>query len=317
MKHAYMRNTYVLSPKASLASINHALKSQFQAGGRHRRDLSDVKKFAKYFGGRENFNMKTIVICHKGDLLTNDGFARWLSSFSDLQGILQIDEDLSRPIQRLRAEISRSGWLRFMFDILPYQLYSRLFHGRGNRRWIHQKNSDLSKKYPGLPFDLETLVVKSPNSPESVNFVSRLAPDLVIARCKTLICKDLYSIPRLGTFVLHPGICPEYRNAHGCFWALANDDSKNVGATLLRIDDGIDTGPVFGHFRISTDACHMSPGIIQERVVYDNLDDIRDKLLDIRDGKEESIDTSGRASGLWGQPWFSHYLKIRLRGMRK
>jgi len=35
---------------------------------------------------------------------------------------------------------------------------------------------------------------------------------------------------------MHPGICPEYRNSHGCFWALANDDPERVGVTLLQID---------------------------------------------------------------------------------
>src|SRR5436309_328007 len=32
------------------------------------------------------------------------------------------------------------------------------------------------------------------------------------------------SLPARGTFVLHTGICPEYRNAHGCFWALARSE---------------------------------------------------------------------------------------------
>ena len=47
---------------------------------------------------------------------------------------------------------------------------------------------------------------------------------------------------------MHPGICPEYRNAHGCFWALANRDLNKVGMTLLRIDKGVDTGPTFGYY---------------------------------------------------------------------
>ena len=38
-------------------------------------------------------------------------------------------------------------------------------------------------------------------------------PDLVIARCKTLLASRVFSIPPLGTYVMHPGICPEYRNA--------------------------------------------------------------------------------------------------------
>ena len=52
--------------------------------------------------------------------------------------------------------------------------------------------------------------------------LKELAPDLMIARCKTLLKENVFSIPTHGTFVMHPGICPEYRNAHGCFWAIAN-----------------------------------------------------------------------------------------------
>jgi len=44
---------------------------------------------------------------------------------------------------------------------------------------------------------------------------------------------------RSAAFVLHPGICPEYRNAHGCFWALVNRDLARVGVTLLRADRGV------------------------------------------------------------------------------
>ena len=62
-----------------------------------------------------------------------------------------------------------------------------------------------------------------------------------------ILKRTIFEIPRAGTFVLHPGICPEYRNAHGCFWALANRDLDRVGMTLLRVDAGIDTGPVYLH----------------------------------------------------------------------
>ena len=72
-------------------------------------------------------------------------------------------------------------------------------------------------------------------------------PDLAIARCKVILKREIFEIPRVGTFVMHPGICPEYRNAHGCFWALVNRDLDRVGMTLLRVDAGIDTGPVYLH----------------------------------------------------------------------
>ena len=111
---------------------------------------------------------------------------------------------------------------------------------------------------------------------------------------------------------MHPGICPEYRNAHGCFWAMATGDCDNVGMTLLRIDRGVDTGPVYGHFRVDADP-RESHVITQHRVVVDHLDAIQEKLLDIESGQAIPIDTSGRRSAAWGQPWLSALVKMRTR----
>jgi hypothetical protein len=110
---------------------------------------------------------------------------------------------------------------------------------------------------------------------------------------------------------MHPGICPEYRNAHGCFWALARGDRANVGMTLLRIDHGVDTGPVYGYFRVDVDPVTESHVITQHRVVLDHLDAIRKTLLDIEAGRAAPLDTSGRRSAAWGQPWLSAYIRMR------
>jgi hypothetical protein len=60
----------------------------------------------------------------------------------------------------------------------------------------------------------------------------------------------IFSMHRLGAIVMRPGITLEYRNSPGCFWALSNRDVGRVGLTLLRIDAGVGTGPVYGSFHI-------------------------------------------------------------------
>jgi len=129
-------------------------------------------------------------------------------------------------------------------------------------------------------------------------------PDIVIARCKTLLRKDMFSTPSRGTIVFHPGICPEHRNAHGCFWALANNDVKKVGLTLLRIDEGVDTGRVYAYCSCDFDEVAESHILIQHRVLLDNLDGVQEKLQDIAGGAAVPLDTSGRSSGSWGFHWF-------------
>jgi methionyl-tRNA formyltransferase len=138
----------------------------------------------------------------------------------------------------------------------------------------------------------------------------------VVARCKVLLKEGVFSIPRAGTFVLHPGICPEYRNAHGCFWALANGDTERVGVTLLRIDRGVDTGPVFGYYSYAYDARRESHVVIQQRSLFENLDAVRTRFEEIARGEAAPILTTGRQSRAWGQPWLSAYMRLRTNARR-
>src|SRR5690606_37563863 len=131
----------------------------------------------------------------------------------------------------------------------------------------------MERRY-GPPPQVPELRVASGNDPAVVAFLRERQPDIVLARCKQLLSKKVFSIARAGTLVMHPGICPEYRNAHGCFWALAERELERVGMTLLRIDAGIDTGPVFGYYSYPFDERRESHTVIQHRVVSENLDAI-------------------------------------------
>ena len=120
---------------------------------------------------------------------------------------------------------------------------------------------------------------------------------------------EIFNVPRHGTFVVHPGICPEYRNSHGCFWALARRDLDRVGATLLRIDEGSDTGPVYAYYSSDIDERSESHVMIQTRVVYDNLERIKQDLQAVVEGRLRPIDVSGRDSAAWGQPRLTDYVR--------
>jgi len=78
----------------------------------------------------------------------------------------------------------------------------------------------------------------SPNTRETETFIRTLNPDIILGALQGPIKRERFSISSKGTFVMHPGICPEYRNAHGCFWALANRELNKVGMTLLKVDKG-------------------------------------------------------------------------------
>jgi hypothetical protein len=231
-------------------------------------------------------------------------------------GIVVIREGRDALMQRMRREINRSGLLRFC-DIVAFRAYySLLLRARDEAR-LTAINDSVCARFPSPLKKPIEVVVESPNGAEAEQFLRDLQPDLVVARCKVLLKERIFSIPRSGTFVMHPGICPEYRNAHGCFWALANDDKQNVGMTLLRVDRGVDTGAIFGFYRCSFDEVLDTHITIQARTVFDNLDGLQEKLLEIFAGQAQTIDVRGRHSAVWGQPWLTKYLAWKRRAIAR
>ncbi|HEY4360932.1 MAG TPA: polysaccharide deacetylase family protein [Bryobacteraceae bacterium] len=257
-----------------------------------------------------------VLICHDGQVLNSSGLARWLASFTDLAGIILIREQPARLWKRIRREIRRVGWLRFA-DVLAFRLYYRLRLAARDREGEYEILQQLEDKYPPLPPSTRMLITASPNSKEGEDFLRELQPEIVVARCKSILSERIFRLAPRGVFVMHPGICPEYRNAHGCFWALAQRDLDTVGMTLLRIDAGVDTGPVYGYYRCEFDELQESHIQILRRVVFDNLDVLESKFREILAGTAETIDTSGRASQTWGQPWLSAYTRWKRAARKK
>ncbi len=258
--------------------------------------------------------MKTLLICHEGADLDREGLARWLGSFSEVVGIVVIREKGGRKWKRIRREVQRVGVLRF-FDVLAFRIYYRLRLAAKDRAWEGAKLEDLRRTYPGV--SAREILTESPNSAEAERFVREAGADLIIARCKTLLKESVFRAAKTGTFVMHPGICPEYRNAHGCFWAMANGDLERVGMTLLKVDIGVDTGPAYGYYGCALDEVKESHIVVQHRVVLDNLDVLKQMLLEIHAGDARPVETIGRESRAWGQPWLSRYVAWKRRARAK
>ncbi len=251
--------------------------------------------------------MKSILICHDGDAFDQEGLSCWLASFSDLDGLVILREKTGQLRRRVQRELRRSGWLHFI-DVLAFRLYYNLFMAARDREWTETALRTMRQRFGDLP-EVPIVYSHSPNTPEVEQFLRDRKPDIVIARCKFILKERVFTIPTLGTFVMHPGICPEYRNAHGCFWALARRDRNKVGVTLLKIDSGIDTGPVYGYYSYDFDEKHESHMVISMRCVFENLEDIALKLKEIAAGTAIPLDTRGRPSNTWGQPWLTQYIR--------
>lgn len=262
-------------------------------------------------------NRPTVVlICHEGDRLDTEGLASWLAGTMNLAGLIVISDQGRRLWTAARRELRRVGPLGFL-DVVAYRLFARVRLRAAENAWKAQQVAALKAQYPANLDDVPRVVVTSPNSDIARAFLNSVKPDILIARCKFILKPEIFTLARVGAFALHPGICPEYRNAHGCFWALVNRDLDRVGMTLLKLDKGIDTGPVYLQAGCSIDEIAESHIVIQYRVVVENLGRIAATLIDLCNGKRvETIPTEGRKSAVWGQPRLTDYLRWKRAARR-
>jgi len=249
-----------------------------------------------------------VLLCHEDDPIDRHGLAAWLASSLRLVGLLLIRDRPARRFRALRREYGRSG-VDGLVDVLGFQLLYRFAGAGRDDAWRSAEASRLRQLYTadldGVPIE----VVSDPNGEDARQFLTGLRPDLLIARCKFILNRSVFSIPRVGTFAIHPGVCPEYRNAHGCFWALTRRDLGRVGMTLLQIDAGVDTGPVYLRASYPFDELAETHVVIQYRVVTENLPIIARTLVEIAEGRAKPLCSTGRTSAVWGHPRLSAYWK--------
>lgn len=262
-------------------------------------------------------NVPTVVlICHERDRLDLEGLASWLASSLHLVGLIVIRDERSRLWRAARREIRRVGLRRFI-DVILFRIYARLTFSHRDAAWKAQEVARLRERYPVNLETIPKVVVDNPNSDDATRCLAELRPDVIIARCKFLLKPAIFRLARVGSFALHPGICPEYRNAHGCFWALTRRDLDRVGMTLLKIDEGVDTGPMYLQASYPFDEVRESHNVIQYRVVLENLEAIERTLIAICRGENpEPVPAVGRHSATWGQPRLSEYLKWKWNARR-
>lgn len=87
------------------------------------------------------------------------------------------------------------------------------------------------------------------NSPETLARIQALAPDVLVAYGCSLIQPDLLQCFPRRVLNVHLGLSPYYRGTATNFWPLVNAEPEYVGATIMYMDEGIDTGEIIHQVR--------------------------------------------------------------------
>ena len=105
---------------------------------------------------------------------------------------------------------------------------------------------------------------ESVKSEEAHDFFAQIKPDaVVIIAYGQIIPRRLLEIPRLGWMNLHASLLPKYRGAAPIAWAIINGESK-TGLTTMRLDPGLDTGPILRQREIAIGRDETAPELAKQ-----------------------------------------------------
>lgn len=160
-----------------------------------------------------------------------------MPDFAKIAGIIILDfspfgkaESIFKRIRRIYQVFG----LYFFVRYLCRYLYIMLF----NRKYLI--------KFVINKYNIEEIVLPNNNlnSPESINYIKKIKPDLIISiSANQIFKKELLDLPRYRCLNLHTALLPKYKGLMPAFWALKNDEPE-AGVSVFFIDEGIDTGDI-------------------------------------------------------------------------
>ncbi len=113
--------------------------------------------------------------------------------------------------------------------------------------------------------------------PEAREILEAWKPDLiVVVAFGQILPREILEIPPLGCLNVHASILPAYRGAAPIQWAIARGETE-TGVTLMKMDEGLDTGPALAMARTPIDpdetgqALAERLAIIGSRLLVDTL----------------------------------------------
>jgi folate-dependent phosphoribosylglycinamide formyltransferase PurN len=216
-------------------------------------------------------------------------------------------------IEFLKKRIKKLGFNKVAGQILFQFTISKYLDLTSAKR-----KREILNGYGLNPTDIDSekiIKLNSVNDKSTITLLQKINPELVVVNGTRIISREVLQCISARFINIHAGITPKYRNVHGAYWALVNNDMENCGVTVHLVDEGIDTGNIVYQERIAiTDKDNFSTYPMLQlaegiKLLKKTLGDISDNKLVFKKGTSESK--------IWHHPTFWQYLYQRIVHHRK
>ena len=231
----------------------------------------------------------------------------WMSQIVDVRGVIWTSSDRHTwqfRWRRWRQRLKRGGLRRAASEVL-FHLYSRLRYphdARDLRQLVQQGRDEWQVPHRDVP----ALEVVNLKDRRVAAFLAEHRPDMLFTQCiNELIPPAVFEFPSLGCYVFHEGVVPKYRGKFCTHWAIHNGDFDCIGATVLRVDRGFDSGSVAFVEPVYVHASGRGHGWLEHETLFLALPRLKSWLEDLGRGKLQLSD-QGEQFPIYSYPTADH-----------
>ncbi len=172
--------------------------------------------------------------------------------------------------------------------------------------------------------ETHNLAVFQPENLKEVNFIQdmkHLQPDIMVVVAFKILPKELYSIPKYGTFNLHASLLPKQRGAAPINFAIINGEDR-TGVSTFYIQEKVDTGNILMQEEIAVDDKETA-GTLHDKLmklgaetVVKTLDGIENSTLHSFVQNEDKITYAPKIDTIFCELFWGESLKYMERKVR-
>jgi hypothetical protein len=167
------------------------------------------------------------IILIIGDGLRHQYFFRQLNSRHNIAAVFILSSKYPKPLANTKEEGDAWNW----------------FFKRRNEFENDTLTSTLKLKPQNKP-EIINLHGSKLNSPETLSLIKNYSPGMIAVFGIGIIKEEILSYYPDSIYNLHVGIPEFYRGSSCNFWPIYNRDLKNLGATVHKVEKGVDTGKI-------------------------------------------------------------------------
>ena len=241
----------------------------------------------------------------------------WLSKHTQLAGVVWTYSAHWAKTFSGRANFAKKRLNRFELrktaDETLYYLLSKNFLNETGEPFQSRLFNAYVDQYGQPEWQGDSIDTRDINSKEVLDFVGQRSPDLIMSMCiNEFFRQEIRQLPRLGAFLWHEGIVPEYKGLYSPFWAIHNGQPEMLGYTVLRMNGRYDEGDVWLQDRVTAvNPRTDSPVYIGHKAILDSLPRVAILFEELETGTAKPIVTQGRLHGSYTYPGLTDWMRFR------